>query len=198
MSSLKFKINKVQCLDETGGIFELGMDDIYLAAVTVDARNKEVGLVPAFKVGKFNDGMDKTYNPPHDLVTFPNLSEGVFPKGFMVFLVLIEKDSGNEIEPFLQSLVEQAKAQINAPKLAAVGVDDVVMVLIKELAEFLKEKYMESRKDDIFSPETVKISIPNNGWSWKGSSESPQAVLVYVDNKKLHAKYYIHYSWAIS
>ncbi len=203
MANLSLRVREVKCVDETGGnrFTEIGKDDIYLAAVTLDSQYR-VRKIPPFKVGGFDDGDKKTYSPPKAVASF-DLPNDRFPHNVLVNLVLIEKDSGNQIDPFLDKLAAKTKAAADdarakaKAKADAVGgtakADDGDSGIWKAVVEVLvvvgKEIFKEIRKDDIFPPVPIR-----------GTFTSPKVDgREYVATFKGHDGHYrVTYDWFIS
>ena len=114
-AGLKFRISKLVCNDETTSSEWKGTDDMEVGGTATDDKNN-VTEIPKLFVGEFNDGDVKTYNPPRVLKTF-NLS-GTYPKTFIVFMAISERDSGG-FATFLYDLTNSVEDEIDAVALAA-------------------------------------------------------------------------------
>jgi len=87
---LKFRLHEVKCVDETDPEM-FGSDEIALGGASVDDE-ETVKKISQFKVGNFDDGDRKQYNPVKVLSSF-DLSNGTYPKTFGVFVSIAEKDN---------------------------------------------------------------------------------------------------------
>ncbi|MGB7086009.1 MAG: hypothetical protein WBD47_10680 [Phormidesmis sp.] len=162
-----FQLDQVYCIDETGGnwITERGEDDIYLGGVAISTTGAT--KIPYFKVGGFDDRDKKTYRPSRQFTAF---SQSV-PSA--VILVLVEKDSGKQMQGFLDDLVKQnqtmlVKAANQAKKNVGAGAgesdleSEIWAMVIKEGLKLAKDVfvswYKSARKDDIFEPKLVAYS----------------------------------------
>jgi len=198
---LTFRIHKVRCTDETGGKFQekFGKDDIFLAAVAIGA-DKSVKIIPAFHVGQFDDKTEKRFSPPRPLVEF-DLSNGrSFPKPYMVKLVLIERDSGKNIKPFLDNLAKETKVVMKKADALAGGQEEESSEWLKTLIEIGKaittELVKEARKDDIFPPDDAFIVIPKANFLWPGGdNHSPNEFSKF---QAANGKYSVKYDWQIT
>lgn len=201
-TKLALRIHRVKCVDETGGnrFTELGEDDIYLGATMTDMAARTVAQVPYFKVGGFDDGDVKTYSPPRQILAFNLLDGRPFPRGYGATLVLVERDSGDQMGPFLEELAtrerEQLRGSFSAFKKARSREPsaDEGESLWREAWEqlvkpALKEWWRSVQKDDIFEPIAVSIRVAS-----AGSISGPPTTITY---KGHNATYQITYDWEL-
>lgn len=206
---LELRVHNVKCIDETGGsrVTEWGSDDIYLGgtAVVLKYPIPSVVQVPYFKVGQFDDDDRKTYDPPKTFSTFDLRKSSSFPRNYAVSLVLVERDSGDQMNEFLNALAEkQQEAVVKAYQLAKSKgqeaeteefwnfVWDEAKNIVKEL---LLDWWRSVRKDDIFEPGNATIAIASLNHNWNGKPNSPVSKLTY---KGHNATYEVSYDWILS
>lgn len=174
VTTLALRIHRVRCVDETGSnrLTELGEDDIDLGATKTDLAARSVGLVPFYKVGGFDDGDIKRFTPPRQLLTFNLGGERPFPRAYSASLVLVERDSGEQMGPFLEELARQERVQLRGaftafarannrePSIAeSVSVwRDSWELLVKPA---VMARWRSVQRDDIFPPATVSIYVPS-------------------------------------
>lgn len=104
---LELRVHNVKCIDDIGGsrVTEWRSDDIYLGgtAVVLKYPIPSVVQVPYFKVGQFDDRSlckvqlrrnRKTCDSPK---TFDLRKSSSFPKNYAISLVLVERDSGDQL-----------------------------------------------------------------------------------------------------
>lgn len=208
-NQLELRIHNVKCIDETGGnrVTEWGSDDIYLGgtAVLMKGPIPTVVKIPYFKVGQFDDGDRKTYSPPKPFTEFSLRNSGSFPRNYAVSLVLVEKDSGDQMNEFLNDLAEKQQEAIikTYRKAAASGQEpeteefwDMVWKEAKDIAkEMLMEWWRSVRKDDIFEPGDASIKVTSVNQTWNGKPNSPVSKLTY---KGHNAHYEIAYDWYLA
>lgn len=116
--------------------------------------------IPYFKVGDFSDGDRRSFSPPRVFAELP--AEGFGPRS--VTFVLVEEDSGDQMGPFLDGMVETADQIAKADERGPPLTDDPgqpnsndnidweeVFTIAKDLVAFF-------RKDDIFDPAPVNSS----------------------------------------
>jgi hypothetical protein len=160
---LRLRVHSVRCLDETSPEF-LSDDDIYLTGTTVD-ENGDVATVAAFKVGDFDDGDVKSYDPPHRFYGF-RLTEGrdAWPKTYTAVVVLYEKDFG-DVGGFMDKLVRKVRARA-ASAVAAAAPDlpggaageagaAVSAWVVGKLADWVRDWL----GDDHFAPATLAVRV---------------------------------------
>jgi hypothetical protein len=171
-NKLALRVHRVKCVDETGGnrFTELGEDDIYLGATMTDLAARTVTQAPYFKVGGFDDGDVKTYNPPRQILAFSLIDGRPFPRGFSASLVLVERDSGDQMGPFLEELARKEREQLRAAFTAfkraqnrEPTAEEGESIWREAWDELVKPALMEwwrsVQKDDIFEPIAVSIQL---------------------------------------
>lgn len=181
-------LEQVYCIDETGGnwVTERGADDIYLGGVSLGING--ASKIPYFKVGGFDDRDKKIYNPSKLFAPFDQGGASA------VIFVLVERDSGDQMEGFLNDLVKQNQTLFSQVMHRIKGAhnftqdqeDDlkkqILIEVAKEAAKLIKNWIVASRKDDIFEPQIVQYS----------SSTAVQTVRFTGHN----ATYDISYRWS--
>jgi hypothetical protein len=196
----------VICADETGaedffGAGELGKDEIYLGATTIDAggNTKEV---PAFKVGNFNDNDVKDFTPPKQIASFALSSGKGWPKTFFVNYVLAEKDMGglpdyiNDLTDLIRHQAAKALGSLaggggitSAALGAAIGY--IVGYVLDKAIEWLKSWW----NDDIFKPISTFVTLPSAG------SKFPNGEMVSREEGDTvgghNGTYRLRYSWRL-
>jgi hypothetical protein len=204
--TLAFRIHKVRCTDETGGKFQekIGSDDIFLAAVAVHANNN-VEIIPSFHVGQFKDKKERVFNPPKPIIIFDLSKGGNFPQGYVVKIVLIERDEGKGIDKFLKKLALEIKEKIRKAEAGILdassdkadgGAAVAASIGIAVAKEAGKEMWKKAREDDIFPPHNAIVKIPRANFRWpNGAKNSPREIAMFEAHK---GKYSIRYDWLIS
>lgn len=199
MTELHLRVSRVKAADETGkGITEWGSDDIYLAAVTMDGRGV-VNIVDEIRIGEFDDGDAKDFNPPKVLTRF-RLNDRSYPQTYGAVVVLAERDSGDQIPAYLaetaknvQSFIPRAR-QTSADQIWGFDRKDVADYLIKG-AELAWKTYKNIRKDDIFEPKTTVVDLTSARHRWNGSRRSPQDKFRYAAHDGV---YWVGVHWAMA
>jgi len=201
---LQLRIRELFALDETNTAgTEFGSDDMYLGAVALERRGTAkhtVQLLP-FKtlgeIGEFDDGDRKQYNPPRMLFNF-GFGKTVFPKDIVVIFVLVEKDSGKTMGPFLNE-VHQAVKTTADQLLAAAKQDDASaaggmdwVLIAKAVWEAAQFVYREWSPDEIFEPQRAVLSIHSESHRWNGKATSPELALGFKDHG---GHYVLKYDW---
>ena len=209
---LQLRIHKVQCIDETDGIFgnEGGEDEINLAGITVDATGT-TQKISQFRVknskGDFeeDDNPVVTYSPPKVFAQFDLRQGDKWPKTYFATLVLAEEDNG-AFPDFVSKLYEQAKelAQKEVKKaVEASTTTELGPILAKALAELaawvvgkLFDGIKEAWEDDVFEPFTVKMKVQSPGDLWNGNKT--ESGLGWIDWKGHGGEYKLWFDWHIS
>lgn len=204
---LQLRIRELYALDETNTFgSEFGSDDMYLGAVALERRGTAkhtVQLLP-FKtlgeIGEFDDGDRKTYTPPKPLFNF-GFGQQVFPKDIAITYVLVEKDGGETMEPFLNELHQAVKTRADKllsdgkqDALGALGVGSAIPweVVWKAVMRAAKYIYREWKSDEIFPPQVATISIASATHKWNGKPTSPELQV----NFQAHGGHYVlKYDW---
>jgi hypothetical protein len=183
---LQLRLRELHAQDETNtGWTEWGSDDMYLGAVALELRGPQqkptVHRIVPFKVGVFDDGDRKRYQPPR---LFDNYGFGpnVFPKNIAVTFVLAEVDEGDTLNGFFAELHEQMEEQEQKIKadIAAGGAPTSEGEESSFWAEALETAvkignfvYEQWKGDEIFEPQVVTFSLDSDAHRWDGSRTSP-------------------------
>ena len=169
-SKHRLVIEKVHCIDETGGNWftERGKDDIYLGGVSLSLNGVE--KISYFKVGGFDDGDKRTYRPAKEFATFDQGGNSA------VIMVLVEKDAGKQMQSVLDDLVKENQNALNQsirqfqnkpgfdlgnPDSGDVG-SQIWSMLIREAILLTRDAlikwYKKALRDEIFRPQTIFYS----------------------------------------
>lgn len=208
---LKLRLHEVKCIDETDPeIF--GKDEIAMGGTAVNDREVATKIAE-FKVGNFDDGDVKKYNPVKILKSFD--LTGSYPKTFTAFLSIAEKDNGG-FGDFLTELYEAIKAELHviltAVGAAAGGAFGILLggsvgtvvggpigtvigivsgLILGALVGWLASVF----QDDIFEPQLAAIELPKADSTFAGGSlTSPLMRFVYAGHG---GRYLVRYSWQI-
>ena len=217
---LLLRIIDVKCHDETGRGLEIGKDEIYLSGSAIDPDGT-VRKIDYFKVGSFDDGKKKEYNPPkifsqYDYATNIPMAGSFslyylfgesqqWPKTFTAILTMFEDDPGGGIADFTNKLVDILGPFIR-DELSALALEGgtilagpVVGAMIAAAVSYAIGKALTAIKnwweDEIFVPPlTVNTTLENFYSRWNGSLVSPRHTLYFRDH---NGKYSLHYDWII-
>ncbi len=200
---LGLRIHKVRCVDETNPEW-MSDDEIALGGTTVDETG-DAKKIPEFTVrNDFDDGEQKVYSPPKELVWF-NLAEGdKWPKSYYVSLVLAEKDMGG-LADFLNSMLDKVKSEVVSALSAAIGgaigmsggpvgmiIGAVVGWVVGQVFEWLNAWW----SDDVFQPKTVSLALGSATSTFAGGAmDSPESTVTF---KGFGGTYAVTYDWALS
>ena len=121
---LMMQLQRVKCVDETGGSFaeRVGNDEMAMAAVGVDALGRTALVAPFSVYAHFDDGEVKTYAPPKTLLMLDVPNEGTFPKTCAALLLLAEQDGGGFADVANQTYAKiTAEVAAKKQEMGAVG-----------------------------------------------------------------------------
>ncbi len=177
----------------------MGKDEIAMGVVSNDDKGI-VKKTKEFKVGSFNDGDVKNYDPLEELADFA--LEGDYPKSFAVYIALAEKDAG-KFGDFLVDLYEAVKAGVvyilqqlgslaGASIGAAIGastgsalappIGTIIGVIIGLILGALVGWLVVAARDDIFEPQFATCTLTDATATFvEDSLVSPTMGLVYQD-----------------
>ena len=191
----------MRCVGETGTWFEEtfgGADEIDLGGVTVD-ETRQTGKIGAFRVGEFEDGDVKRYNPARSFAQF-NIREGGehWPKHYYVTFVLAEVDFGG-VGEFISSLYDKVKVEVEAALTAAGAAFGPIGAVVAWVVGKLIDWILGAVGDEIFPPRTVHAAIRSRASRFRGgrlmsdgSSVSPTNTVRFVGHD---GEYHLEYSW---
>ncbi len=108
-TGVRCRVHEVKCIDETNPEW-FGHDEIAWGGSAVDDKDNTTKIPEYYVGGGFDDGDRKVYSPPKILKSF-SLSDNVYPKTFLVVLVLAEKDCGG-LSTFINNLYQAVKAHL--------------------------------------------------------------------------------------
>jgi hypothetical protein len=172
---VRLELVRVVCIDETNGLFgsELGDDEIYLSATTIDETGA-TGKVDPFKVGDFSDNDRHDFTPPKRLFTI-NVDTGPsYPKHYFATLFLFEKDQGDlddTFEKIFRKFADEVAAKLASLLGTTVGglfggpLGAAAGALLGWLVGWLMGKFVnflvKAWEDDPFVPRQLEFIIPN-------------------------------------
>jgi hypothetical protein len=204
-TALKFRLHKVKCIDESTDAEWKGTDDIELGGSATDDKTNTTEI-PKFFVGEFNDGGEKVYEPAKVLKTF-TLS-GAYPKTFLVFISIAERDSGGFatfINDLVTSVEDEVDAVISAAAVAAgvaiggtVGgpVGALLGAVGVALVGGLVALIGHIASDEVWEPQMASVYLGSAGHRFAGGTRvSTTRMWTYEDYS---GKYNVHYSWELA
>ena len=213
IKSVELKLHRVKCVDETGSNWftERGSDEINMGGVTLD--NKEIiSQIKEFKVGNFDDGTNKLYNPPKILRTFTGQGS-TYPKIFTGYISLAEKDSGG-FSSFISDLYKAIKDELDVI-IVALGVaagaiiggnlggtlgslagpiGTVIGIAAGAVLGAVISWLVNAFKDDIFTPQMSMLSVDLSNPGSGTVKNSPISTLTYREHD---ATYKVDVSWTV-
>jgi LGFP repeat len=189
IDQISARVVAIHCIDETGqpGLLgEVGADDMQFGGTAI-SPNGEASMND-IALGQYNDGTWSHW-APKTLFTFGlNQNDGLWPKGFIVTLILVEKDLGYYGD-FMKKVMAKAKeiAQDELTKQIAAGGGSIIGfpaggpigagagylagLIAVEVVNKVFNAVDEIFLDDIFEPATTWIDVPgphalfpNNTW----------------------------------
>src|SRR6266566_8723654 len=183
---LQLRLRELYAQDETNTAgTEWGSDDMYLAGVALELRGPQlkpiVHRIQPFKVGEFDDGTRKRYDPP---LLFDNygFGPGVFPKRIAMAFLLAEVDSGDDVQGAFEDLAgrmekyaQTIKADIAAGQGPAIKEekDDFWGGALNVAIEVITFVYDRWKGDEIFEPKIEQITLDSEADRWDGQDTSP-------------------------
>jgi hypothetical protein len=202
----------LHCLDETGsGLGEVGADDMQIAGVATGPDGTAVKFGPV-DLGQYNDGTWSDW-PPFVLHNFQvDQDDGKWPKGFIVTMILVEKDHGGYsefVEKVMTKTEEVVKSELTKQGVAWLGaalgspggplgaaVGYIAGLVAAEVVAKVFDAIAEIFEDDIFKPLTAHLTIPGPAALFPGgvyeSSDNPW----WVKGHNGHYTWQTH--WAVS
>lgn len=204
MKKLELRIRKVKCVEDTNDWGGFGGDDeIHLGATTTDATGS-VNKVNAFKVGDFETGNVKIYNPIKTFCQFDITKGAEWPKSYFVTLVLAEKDNGG-LPDFINELTNKVREKVTAYLSTLVGgavgsaagpVGAVIGTIVGRVVGWVIDFFMSAWNDDIFPPQTISISLPSQNVRFNGKLETAERVVRFKMSDD--GIYKVYYTWRLS
>jgi hypothetical protein len=208
------QIRKVTCIDETNeGIWgEIGKDEIHLAGAVTDDQGNIFG-VKRFKVGDFDDGTVKEYEPAKEFVRFDLTANNIWPKVFTVSYLLAEVDDGgfDEIaKAIILALAEKGKEILEeyVDEIASVigmaiggAIGNVVGAAIGAALGWAIGKIiglidLGDFSDEVFEPYSIAIVVPSGDASWNTTTPS-KSDLSIASFKGHGGEYELTYFWQL-
>ncbi|HEX2037083.1 MAG TPA: hypothetical protein VHS99_23125 [Chloroflexota bacterium] len=198
---LQLRLHRVRCVEETGNWFvEVfgGADEIDLGGVAVDETGDTRRITP-FRVGEFEEGDVRRYEPPRQFVRF-NLREGGqdWPKDYYITLVLAEVDFGG-VGEFIGDLYEKVKTEVEAALSAAGAAFGPIGAAVAWVIGKVIGWILEALGDEVFPPRTVHARIGSLTSRFRdgrvlsdGSAVSPTNTIKFIGHE---GEYRLEYSW---
>ena len=183
---LQLRLRELYAQDETNTAgTEWGSDDMYLAGVALELRGPQlkpiVHKIQPFKVGEFDDGTRKRYDPPRLFDNY-GFGPGVFPKLITMTFLLAEVDSGGDLRSAFEDLAgrmekhaQNLKADIADGQGPATKEekDDSWETALKVAIAVGTYVYNRWKGDEIFEPKIEQISLDSEADRWDGQDTSP-------------------------
>ncbi len=206
--TLLLQIKRVYCNDETGGWWAEtfgGTDEIDMGGVAINDRGQSQ-VIPAFRVGNFNDGTNRVYNPARTLHSFA--LDNTYPNFYTVFIGLTEKDYGNAFVSFLARLHSAVKSELTSI-LAKIAVrlgstlggllggkvaeilGSIAVRILGSIINWLKGWF----GDDVFEPRVVALRLPNSTFDFPGAGNQSATQSVIFNGHS--GTYTVYYSWEL-
>jgi hypothetical protein len=180
VSTLAFRMLKLHCIDETGyagpfGLGESGEDNMFIGGSVIDTYGTVI-KVNQIDLGNYYDDGNWDKWDPFFFHEFPiNQQDGMWPKNFIVTMVLFQADGGgyndfmNELMAKLKPYVED---ELEKAFIAAGGIIGIpggpIGVAVGAIAGYVAAYVVEEVfnlvadwwQDDIYKPQTVSVSLP--------------------------------------
>lgn len=197
---LMMQLQRVKCVDETGGAFveRFGNDEIAMAVVGVDAVGRTALVTPFSVYAHFDDGEVKTYAPPKTLLTLDVPDDGTFPKTCAAMLLLAETDGGGFAD-VANKAYEKITAEVAArkPPVAAVGpiIAAIWATVGPVVTSYVQGLIKRGIDDDVFPAQTVSLDISSRDFRWgDGTKLSPEMTVEFRGHDGV---YRVTYYWEI-
>ncbi|MCB0211876.1 MAG: hypothetical protein KDJ52_21225 [Anaerolineae bacterium] len=181
ISKIAFRMLKVHCIDETGKSYfnwlgikingEKGQDDMFIGGTVIDTYGK-ISKVDKIPLGGYDDGTWSTFSPFHFFEFNINQQDNMWPKNFIITLVLVEQDSGgysaflnklmDKLQPYVEAKLKEwfkeTGFELGGPPGLALGsiTGEVAAYVVQKIFNWLKDIW----NDDIFIPITVNVQMP--------------------------------------
>ena len=198
------QLQRVKCLDETGGSWaeHMGNDEIALGGVGIDASGNTVKLAPFTVYANFDDGETKEYSPPKTLMTLNVPSEGTFPKTVAATLILTEVDS-DDVAGYVEDAFNEVSGKMQERKQEMMNAgaspydvdwSDVPEPVKKGIVDWLVSK-IPGLSDDVFPPIEIGLDVTSSDHYWgDGTKLSPEETINFHGHD---GSYYLTYFWEI-
>jgi hypothetical protein len=198
------QIKNVYCNDETGGWWIEkfgGSDEIDMGGVAINDRGQSQ-VIPAFRVGCFDDGTNRVYNPAERCTVFA--LDNTYPNFYTVFIGLTEKDYGNGFVSFLSRLHAAVKSEVAsilakiAARLASTlggllggKVAEIIGALAIRILDAIIRWIKGWFGDDVFEPRIVALRLPNSTYDFPGAgNRSADQRVVFSGHSGTYTVYY--------
>lgn len=211
---LEIRLKQVKCIDPTD--WELGNDEIAMGCVFLDAEGQESKLDEFMIRNDFRAGRVKTYANEKVLKHFNLPFGGTYPKSYLAFIGLAEKDSEG-FSAFLDELYTAVRAEtqviltaLGAAAGAAIGaaiggtigtavggpIGTVIGIVAGLILTAIIQWLVSVLKDDIFMPQLASITLPTEYATFENNAlSSPYMYLHYHD----HGSHYrVKYRWVLN
>jgi hypothetical protein len=210
-TKLRLNIDRVKCIDDVGlELTDFRKDDIRLGGLGVDSTGQQ-REVAGFKVGDFNTGDSKTFNPNRKFVEFDLTVPGTWPRAFSSTFLMAESDGsgafldalrklwaavGEVVEDLVVAAVIAGAGAIGIAVGAAGGpvgmiIGAVVGAAIGLIVNFL----FNSLEDDVFEPTTVTLLLPEITTLFPGAKRKSGKVVEQLTHPD--AQYTLKYEWEL-
>lgn len=198
-------LHSIKAVKDTG---DWGKDEIYLGATAVGmttvngspVASKEI-VVDAFSLGSFKKGQTKQLNDKV-LYAFSLPKPEQYPVGYVVTLLLVEKDYGKSetIRKVLKSIEDAVRKEIEkwVKKLPGL-LRDLAQLVLKVLPPILAEVFNAIARwlgDDLFDPATISISMASPADRVPGNVTPRQTVPLLMKGGK-NGRYELDLSWHV-
>lgn len=182
-NKLSLRMVKLHCIDETNGVGgnEWGEDEMAIGGTLVDTYGDVHKIGKKDLGGYYDDGNWSEWEGKviHEITV--NQADGVWPKTYIVTLVLVEIDSGwyteflnkmaDKLEPYVKQKVKEA-AMVGGQGVSP-GVGGLIIGYIAgEIGAYIVDKIFDEMRDwwndDLFTPYTFTVQIPGPGAVFEG------------------------------
>lgn len=203
--TLEFRIHRLSCIDETGGVIEewCGTDTIFLSGVATGATGATAQL-PEMRVGAFDRGCVKEFTPPWPFCVF-DLHEGVdWPKAYFMTLVLSDLEMGN-LAGFQKRIVQKAGEEVASAIFAATGLSlearggimgGIVGAMTGWVAGWIFSDPGSWWNRDVFPPKILSLEIPSRSPAFPGGT--PASPLFQARIRGRDGEYALAYDWRLA
>jgi hypothetical protein len=198
VSKLHLRVLDVHCIDETGSppFGEIGADDMKLGGTAISPYGE--GSMDTLDLGEYDDGTWSKW-APKTLHTFDvNQNDSIWPKGFIVTMILIEKDQGGYSE-FMKKVMTKAE-ELAKQALAEAGSSGSPLGWAAELiGPYVVDKVFKAIKDifddDIFVPITVYSELPGPQALFANNTYDSEDGYCWAKGHNGHYEWW--YDWAV-
>ena len=202
---LEFRIHRLSCIDETGGVMEewCGTDTIFLSGVATGATGA-TAQIPEMRIGAFDAGCVKEFTPPLPFCVFDLRDGSDWPKAFFVTLVLSDLEMG-ELAGFQKRIVQKAGDEVTSAIFAATGLSlearggilgGIVGAMTGWVAGWIFSDPGSWWNRDVFPPKTLSLEIPSRSAAFPGGT--PASPLFQARMRGRDGEYALAYDWRLA